>query len=141
MRLRLKIMGTYMKKSDDIPISKLAEEFDISTRSIRFYEEKGLISPRRTDGNQRVYSRRDRARLKLIVRGKRFGYSLDEIAEIIGMTDVDMDEADQVKKTLVFGERRLFEIRERIRELQHLEEDLLEFHDRMEKRLKELQGQ
>ena len=61
-------------------ISQLASELKISTRSIRFYEERGLIAPQRTSGNQRIYGKRDRARLKLILRGKRFGYSLIEIA-------------------------------------------------------------
>jgi DNA-binding transcriptional MerR regulator len=75
-------------------ISDLAAEFEISPRSIRFYEEKGLLSPKRTGGNQRIYDKRDRARLKLILRGKRFGYSLDDIAEMIGMTATEMGEVD-----------------------------------------------
>jgi DNA-binding transcriptional MerR regulator len=66
-------------------ISELASEFAISPRSIRFYEEKGLISPKRTAGNQRIYNKRDRARLKLILRGRRFGYSLEEISEMIAI--------------------------------------------------------
>jgi DNA-binding transcriptional MerR regulator len=61
-------------------ISDLSSEFGITNRSIRFYEEKGLIQPDRTTGNQRRYSPKDRVRLKLILRGKRFGYTLDEIA-------------------------------------------------------------
>lgn len=123
---------------DIYTISALAEEFDISTRTIRFYEEKNLISPKRTDGNQRVYSRRDRARLKLILRGKRFGYTLEEISEIIGMTEVDIDEEDQINKALKFGKKRLAEIRERINELALLEQDLLTFQDKITARLKEL---
>ncbi|MBU1169070.1 MAG: MerR family DNA-binding transcriptional regulator [Proteobacteria bacterium] len=123
------------KQKDIYTISALAEEFDISTRSIRFYEEKNLISPERTDGNQRVYSRRDRARLKLILRGKRFGYSLEEISEIIGMTEVDFDEEDQITKSLKFGKKRLDEIRERINELSLLEQDLLAFQDKIKARL------
>ena len=59
-------------------ISELAAEFDISPSTIRFYEEKGLLSPERSQGNQRVYSYKHRKRLKLILRGKRFGASLDE---------------------------------------------------------------
>lgn len=119
-------------------ISALAEEFDISTRSIRFYEEKNLISPQRTEGNQRFYTRRDRARLKLILRGKRFGYSLEEIAEIIGMTDIDIDEEEQISKTLKFGKKRLAELRERIHELTLLEQDLSTFQDKIQNRLEEL---
>ncbi|MFA6009377.1 MAG: MerR family DNA-binding transcriptional regulator [Desulfobacteraceae bacterium] len=125
-------------KKDTYTISALAEEFDISTRSIRFYEEKNLISPQRTDGNQRFYTRRDRARLKLILRGKRFGYSLEEIAEIIGMTDIDIDEEDQIKKTLKFGKKRLDELRERIHELTLLEQDLTTFQEKIQNRLEEL---
>jgi DNA-binding transcriptional MerR regulator len=63
-------------------ISDLASEFDVTTRTIRFYEEKGLLSPRR-DGTRRIYSPADRTRLRLILRGKRLGLSLDESAEII----------------------------------------------------------
>lgn len=125
-------------KKDIYTISALADEFDISTRSIRFYEEKNLISPQRTEGNQRFYTRRDRARLKLILRGKRFGYSLEEIAEIIGMTDIDIDEEEQIKKALKFGKKRLDELRERIHELMLLEQDLTTFQDKIKVRLEEL---
>ena len=75
------------KAKHTFTISELAAQLDISPRTIRFYEKKGLISPRRTPGNQRVYTPKDRARLKLILRGKRFGFSLDEIAEMNGMPD------------------------------------------------------
>ena len=66
-------MGTYK-------ISELAKEFDITTRSIRFYEDMGLIQPERK-GSMRVYQRRDKVRLKLILRGKRLGFSLAEIRD------------------------------------------------------------
>ena len=65
-------------------ISDLANEFDVTTRTIRFYEEKGLLSPRR-EGVRRIYSPADRTRLRLILRGTRLGLSLDESAEIIRM--------------------------------------------------------
>lgn len=63
-------------------ISDLASEFDVTTRTIRFYEEKGLLRPRR-EGTRRIYGPSDRTRLRLILRGKRLGLSLDESAEII----------------------------------------------------------
>ena len=116
-----------MKKPDKEKfhtISELASEFDISPRSIRFYEEKGLLAPDRTSGNQRIYNRRDRARLKLILRGKRFGYSLDEISEMIGMTDAELNEIAQIETSLAYGEKKLGEISERIKELQLLEQDI-----------------
>jgi DNA-binding transcriptional MerR regulator len=112
-------------------ISDLSAQFEISPRSIRFYEEKGLLSPRRSSGNQRIYTKRDRARVKLILRGKRFGYSLDDIAEMIGMTDVNMTEAEQIEKSLAYGEKKLAEIRERVKELQLLEKDLLSIKERL----------
>lgn len=65
-------------------ISQLAQEFDITTRSIRFYEEKGLITPLR-EGTKRLFSSADRVRLKLILRGKRLGMTLEESAEIINL--------------------------------------------------------
>lgn len=119
-------------------ISKLAEELDISTRSIRFYEEKSLISPGRTKGNHRFYSERDRLRLKMILRGKRFGYTLEEIAEIIGLTDIDMDETDQIRKSLEYGEQKLRDIRERISDLKLLEEDLIALGEKLAARLAKL---
>ncbi len=119
-------------------ISDLAAEFEISPRSIRFYEEKGLLSPRRTGGNQRIYGKRDRARLKLILRGKRFGYSLDEIAEMIGMTDTEKGEVDQIKASLAYGDKKLQEIRDRIEELEFLEQDLLSVREKLLRRLDEL---
>jgi len=122
----------------EFSISKLAEELGISTRTIRFYEEKGLIRPARTKGNQRIYSKRDRTRLKLILRGRRFGYSLDEISEMIGLSDVDMDEMSQIQKSLDYGDRKLEDIRQRIEELRMLERDMLDMKERLVKRLKVL---
>jgi DNA-binding transcriptional MerR regulator len=119
-------------------ISQVADELDISTRTIRFYEEKGLIQPRRTTGNQRVYTPRNKARLKLIIRGKRFGFSLDEIAEMIGMADADPNEREQIEKSLRYGDAKLKEIRERKKELTLLEQDILAVRDKLVKRKLEL---
>ena len=113
---------------------------NISTRSIRYYEEKGLISPQRTQGNQRIYSRRDRARLKLILRGKHFGYDLNEIAEMIGHTNVDVDESEQIKKSLQYGEKKLSEIRDRITELEKLEQELNTIKAKLQQRLKAIEN-
>jgi DNA-binding transcriptional MerR regulator len=121
-------------------ISELAEEFDISTRSIRFYEEKSLISPGRTKGNHRIYTKRDRSRLRKILRGKRFGYTLEEIAEIIGLTDIDMDEVNQIRKSLEYGTRKLHDIKERIDDLKLLEQDLISMGKKLSDRLAELTG-
>ncbi|WP_027858233.1 MerR family transcriptional regulator [Marinobacterium jannaschii] len=67
-------------------ISELASEFDVTTRSIRFYEDQGLLSPTRR-GQTRIYSRQDRVRLKLILRGKRLGFSLAETRDLFALWD------------------------------------------------------
>ena len=131
-------MPEHRKHADSYTISQLAGELGLSTRSIRYYEEKGLISPRRTRGNQRIYNKRDRARLKLILRGKHFGYSLDEIAEMIGLTDIDMEEREQIQKSLVYGDQKLAEIHARIRELQALARELTDVRDTLIRRLREI---
>ncbi len=77
-------------------ISALAREFDVTTRTIRFYEDKGLLTPLR-EGQRRVYSARDRVRLRLIMRGKRLGFSLDEIRQMIDLYDVDPSEVSQLR--------------------------------------------
>ena len=79
-------------------ISQLAREFDITTRSIRFYEDVGLLQPSR-QGNTRVYQRRDKIRLKLILRGKRLGFSLAEIRELFDLYDTNQS-ASQLSKML-----------------------------------------
>ena len=126
------------RKTKTYAISELAREFDISPRSIRFYEEKGLIAPQRTSGNRRIYTGRDRARLKLILRGKRFGYSLDEIAEMIGMTTGEMGEVQQIEKSLDYGDKKLAELRQRMEEIELLEHDILSVKEKLLKRLAEL---
>lgn len=76
-------------------ITELAAEFDVTARAIRFYEDMGLLSPARR-GRQRVYSQRDRTRLKLTLRGKRLGLSLAEIRELVDMYDSPADTAPQL---------------------------------------------
>lgn len=126
------------KPGQTYTISQIADQLDISTRTIRFYEEKGLIQPHRTKGNQRIYTPRNKARLKLILRGKRFGFSLDEIAEMIGMADTDMDELSQIEKSLAFGDAKLCDIRERKKELALLEQDLLATREKLIRRKQQL---
>lgn len=77
-------------------ITDLAQEFDVTTRAIRFYEDQGLLSPKRR-GQTRIYSQRDRTRLKLILRGKRLGFSLAEVAEIISLYHSEPGEVGQLE--------------------------------------------
>ncbi len=76
-------------------ITELAKEFDVTTRAIRFYEDKGLLKPAR-NGLTRVYTPRDRVRLKLVLRGKRIGFSLNEVREIMDMYDSAPGEVGQL---------------------------------------------
>lgn len=85
--------------SETYGIAELAREFDVTTRTIRFYEDKGLLTPVRK-GQRRVYAPRDRVRLRLIMRGKRLGFSLDEIREMIDLYDVDPTEVTQLRHFL-----------------------------------------
>ena len=78
-------------------ISELAREFDVTPRAIRFYEDQGLLSPRR-DGQRRIYTPRDRTRLKLTLRGKRLGLSLSEIRELIDMYEPGRDQRPQLER-------------------------------------------
>jgi DNA-binding transcriptional MerR regulator len=105
-------------------ISQLSSEFEISTRTIRYYEEKGLLSPKRTNTGQRIYTKTDRAILKLILRGKRFGFSLDEIKEMIQLFNQDRSGKKQLEKTIEYGETKLKEVNEKIEDLMYLKKDL-----------------
>jgi DNA-binding transcriptional MerR regulator len=87
-------------------IAELAEEFDVTARAIRFYEDVGLLEPARV-GRNRVYLQRDRTRLKLTLRGKRLGLSLQEIKQLVDMYDSEADGAPQLQAFLgVLGDHR-----------------------------------
>ena len=87
-------------------IAEVAKEFDVTHRTIRYYEDKGLVSPERR-GTQRIFHPRDRVRLALVLRGKRLGFPLDEIATIVNMYDQTPGEAGQLRYLLgQIGERR-----------------------------------
>jgi DNA-binding transcriptional MerR regulator len=101
-------------------ISDLAREFDLTTRAIRFYEDMGLLTPERSGpgGRNRVYSPRDRTRLKLTLRAKRLGLSLTEAKDIIDMYDSPRDTGPQLKKFLaILGQHRK-QLEEQLAELQ-----------------------
>jgi DNA-binding transcriptional MerR regulator len=100
-------------------ISELAAEFDVSTRTIRFYEEKGFITPER-DGTRRIYSAADRARIRLILRGKRIGLTLAESVEIIDMYDTQGNNAEQLDALLERIEARRDALLQQRRDLDHM---------------------
>jgi DNA-binding transcriptional MerR regulator len=86
-------------QSQTFTISELAREFDLTTRAIRFYEDCGLLNPQR-HGRNRVYTARDRTRLKLTLRGKRLGLTLAEVKELVDMYESPRDTQPQLKKFL-----------------------------------------
>ena len=101
-------------------ISDLANEFDLTTRAIRFYEDMGLLQPERSGpgGRNRVYSARDRTRLKLTLRAKRLGLSLTEAREIIDMYDSPRDTGPQLKKFLAVLAQHREQLEEQMADLQ-----------------------
>lgn len=106
-------------------ISDLAREFDLTTRAIRFYEDMGLLQPERSGpgGRNRVYSPRDRTRLKLTLRAKRLGLSLTEARELIDMYDSPRDTGPQLRKFLTILAQHRQQLEEQMAELQaNLEE-------------------
>ena len=102
--------------ADQYSIRDLAREFEITARTLRFYEEKGLLSPAR-EGQNRIYSRADRTRLRLILRGKRLGLTLEESADLIGMYDPSSDNQQQLLAVID-------KIRESRRRLEQQKQDL-----------------
>ncbi len=99
-------------------IRAMCEAFDVTPRTLRFYEAKGLLSPVR-DGQKRLYSRRDRARLGLILRGKRFGFSLEELRQTLDLYDRDGGNTAQRRKAYALGLKRLAEMEVQRAELDH----------------------
>jgi len=117
-------------------ISDLAKEFDLTTRAMRFYEDMGLLQPQRegAGGRNRVYTARDRTRLKLTLRAKRLGLSLTEAKEIIDMYDSPRDTGPQLRKFLAILAQHRAQLEEQMTELQgNLEE--VKTHEREAKAL------
>ena len=102
---------------DLFAIADLAREFGISTRAIRFYETKGLLTPERV-GSTRVFRRRDRARLILILRGKRLGFSLRDISDYLSLYDADRTQRAQVNLLVEMVDQRMDSLQQQLADLQ-----------------------
>jgi DNA-binding transcriptional MerR regulator len=92
--------------TDTLTIRQMCDAFDVTPRTLRFYEAKELLAPQRV-GQKRLFTRRDRARLKLILRGKRFGLSLEEIRQILDLYRPDGDPHPQLAEACTIGQRHL----------------------------------
>lgn len=114
-------------------ISELAREFDLTTRAIRFYEDCGLLSPQRS-GRNRVYSPRDRTRLKLTLRGKRLGLTLAEVKELVDMYESPRDTQPQLRKFLVVLAAHRAQLEQQLADL-HANLDEVRAHEKEARRL------
>ncbi len=104
--------------SDDLmTIREMCDAFDLTPRTLRFYEAKELLFPIR-DGQKRLFTRRDRGRLKLILRGKRFGFSLEDIRQLLDLYGIGDQQRTQLSRTLELAEHRLEEMRRQRDELE-----------------------
>ncbi|MGE0212103.1 MAG: MerR family DNA-binding transcriptional regulator [Parvibaculaceae bacterium] len=120
-------------------ISELCREFDVTPRTLRFYEQKGLLSPARR-GWTRIFNYRDRARLQLILRGKRVGFSLDEIKELLDLYNLRDGQLTQLKVAAVKMRERLTALKQQRTEIEETIADLERTCGIVEGMLKEKAG-
>jgi len=123
-----------MPENKPYTISDLATEFGITTRTIRFYEEKGLLSPARI-GNTRIYQPSDRVRLKLILRGKRLGLTLDESLDIIGLYDPAHGNVDQLQKLITKCREKRTQLEQQYHDLEVMMLDLSNAEEKYQRAL------
>ena len=115
-------------------ISDLAREFGITPRTIRFWEDQGILAPQR-EGRNRVFTRRDRARLKMALRGKRLGLSLAEIKDLIGMYSGTEDETPQLIECLRVMSKRREALEQQREDIEAMLADIAQFEQQCEQEL------
>lgn len=103
---------------DIMTIREMCDAFDVTPRTLRFYESKELLFPAR-EGQKRLFSKRDRARLKLILRGKRFGFSLEEIRQLLDLYHIGDQQHTQLSRTVDIARERLADMERRQQDLGH----------------------
>ena len=104
-------------------IREMCDSFDVTPRTLRFYEAKELLAPERR-GTKRLFTRRDRARLKLILKGKRFGFSLEDIRQLLDLYDPNQENRLQMRRAYELGLERLVDLEARRNELEEIITDL-----------------
>lgn len=127
-----------MSKEQQYSIGELSKLFDITARSIRFYEEQGLIVPER-QGQSRIYHLKDKVRLKLILRGKRLGFSLAEIKTLFELYDTNLNSAAQLETMLALTEQKRAVLNQQLNDIQMLMNELDDVEARCKDELTELQ--
>lgn len=115
-------------------ISDLAREFDITPRTIRFWEDQGILAPQR-EGSKRIFTRRDRARLKMALRGKRLGLSLAEIKDLIGMYSSTEDETPQLLECLRVMEKRRLALEQQREDIEAMLAEISQFETQCQQEL------
>jgi DNA-binding transcriptional MerR regulator len=105
-----------MSNKQTFTISELANEFDVTTRTVRFYEDQGLLRPKRR-GQTRIYSKQDKVRLKLTLRGKRLGFSLAETRRLFDMYDADRTSEKQLMTMLALIEEKRDALRQQLEDI------------------------
>src|SRR5690554_673797 len=118
-------------------IGELAKEFDITTRSIRFYEDQGLLAPQR-QGQTRLYTNKDRVRLKLILRGKRLGFSLAETKNLFDLYDMENSSARQLQTVLTLIDDKKISLKQQLEDIKVLLVELGNLEERCRDELAEI---
>jgi DNA-binding transcriptional MerR regulator len=120
------------EKQANYSISELSKEFDITTRSIRFYEDQGLLAPTRK-GQTRIYNQRDKVRLKLILRGKRLGFSLAETGRLFELYDADKTSAKQLTIMMELISEKKIDLKQKLEDINALLVELNDIEDNCQK--------
>tara|TARA_R110002072_G_scaffold30915_6_gene95970 strand:+ start:2498 stop:2941 length:444 start_codon:yes stop_codon:yes gene_type:complete len=117
------LIKVMMMKTDTMTIRQMCDAYDVTPRTLRFYEAKELLFPMR-EGQKRLFTKRDRARLKLILRGKRFGFSLEEIRQLLDLYHMGDQQQTQIARTYEIARTRLAEMEAQRDELNDAISDL-----------------
>ncbi|SET06268.1 DNA-binding transcriptional regulator, MerR family [Oceanobacillus limi] len=128
-----------MTRKETYSISELAAQFGITNRTIRYYEELGLLQPSRSAGGQRLFTKKEQTRLRLIFRGKKYGFNLEEIREMIQLFDRDPSGKQQLQKTIEYGHEKVEEVTSRINELVTIRTEMEKLLEDFQMKLNELE--
>jgi len=116
-------------------IREMTIEFNTTHRTLRYYEEIGLLMPIYTESGRRRYSQKDRTRLYLIQRGKNLGFNLQEIKEMIDLFTIDRTGEKQLQKTIEYGNQKIDELDKKITDLIQLKEEIMRMKSKLERNL------
>lgn len=121
-------------------IKEVSEKFDMTARTLRYYEELGILKPQRSNSNQRLYPNRELVKLKLIQRGKQYGFTLGEIKEMVLLFDVDRSGEKQLERTIEYGNRQMKSIDGKLAELQTMKLEMASLLEEFTEKLNKLKG-